>query len=51
MNDDIDPVDPTADSYEEEYFGYEIYVEKIETDIEVDLNGSFAKTKTNLTLA
>lgn len=28
MNDDIDPVDPTADSYEEEYFGYEIYVEK-----------------------
>ncbi len=28
MNDDIDPVDSTADSYEEEYFGYEIYIEK-----------------------
>ena len=28
MNDDIDPVDSTADSYEEEYFSYEIYIEK-----------------------
>ena len=28
MNDDIDPVDSIADSYEEEYLGYEIYVEK-----------------------
>ena len=28
MNDDIEPVYSTADSYEEEYLGYEIYVEK-----------------------
>lgn len=28
MNHDIDSVDATAESYEEEYFGYEIYVEK-----------------------
>ena len=28
MNEEIDSVDPTADSYEEEYFGYQIYIEK-----------------------
>lgn len=28
MNDGIGPVNPTADSYEEEYSSYEIYVEK-----------------------
>ena len=28
MNDGIDSVDPTAERYEEEYLGYEIYVEK-----------------------
>lgn len=28
MNNYIDPFDSTADSYEEEYFGYEIYIEK-----------------------
>ena len=26
MNDEIYPVDSTADSYEDEYHGYEIYV-------------------------
>lgn len=28
MNDEIDPVDSTIDSYKEEYFSYAIYVEK-----------------------
>lgn len=28
MNDDVDPVDSTVDGCQEEYLGYEIYIEK-----------------------